>query len=110
MASTLAKVVLKASEHSVIPALPHDAHPLQLRPDATYVLVGGLGGLGRGLAIYLADHGAKHFAFFSRTADIPPAAQKVLDQLKERNVEAKGLCLRRYRSRGLEKGRCPNWQ
>ena len=83
------KVVLKASEHSVIPALPHDAHPLQLRPDASYVLVGGLGGLGRGLAIYLADHGAKHLAFFSRTADIPPAAQRVLDQLNERNVEAR---------------------
>ena len=82
------KVVLKASEHSVIPALPHDAHLLQLREDATYVLVGGLGGLGRGLAIYLADHGAKHLAFFSRTVDIPPPAQKVLDQLKERNVEA----------------------
>ena len=83
------KIVLKASEHSVIPALPHDAHPLQLREDATYVLVGGLGGLGRGLAIYLADHGAKHLAFFSRTADIPPPAQKILDQLKERDVEAK---------------------
>lgn len=83
------KIVLKASEHSVIPALPHDAHPLQLRPNATYVLVGGLGGLGRGLSIYLADHGAKNLAFFSRTADIPLPAQKVLDQLKERDVEAR---------------------
>ena len=83
------KLVLKASEHSMVPALPHDAHPLELRPDATYVLVGGLGGLGRGLAPYLADHGAKHLAFFSRTDDIQPAARKVLDQLGERNVEAK---------------------
>ena len=83
------KLVLKSSEHSVIPALPHDAHPLKLRPGATYVLVGGLGGLGRSLAIYLADHGAKHLAFFSRTDDVQPAARKVLDQLEERNVEAK---------------------
>lgn len=82
------KLVLKASEYSVIPAMPHDAHPLKLRSDATYVLVGGLGGLGRGLAIYLADHGAKHLAFFTRTDDVQPAARKVLDQLKERNVEA----------------------
>ena len=62
---------------------------MDLRSKATYVLVGGLGGLGRGLAIYLADHGAKHLAFFSRRDDVQPAAQKVLDQLKERDVEAK---------------------
>ena len=83
------KLILKTSENSVIPALPHDAHPLKLRSDATYVLVGGLGGLGRGSAIYLADHGAKHLAFFSRTNDIQPAARRVLDQLDERSVEAK---------------------
>ena len=83
------KIILKTSDDSVIPALPHDSHPLELRANATYVLVGGLGGLGRGLAIYLADHGAKHLAFFSRTNDISPAARRVLDQLKERSVEAK---------------------
>ncbi|KAL8730919.1 MAG: hypothetical protein Q9181_004491 [Wetmoreana brouardii] len=83
------RIVLKASEDSVVPALPHDTHPLKLRLDATYVLVGGLGGLGRGLASYLADHGANHIAFFSRTEDVRPAARKVLDQLKKRNVEAR---------------------
>lgn len=83
------KIVLKPSAASVIPVLPHDMHPLELNPDATYVLVGGLGGLGRGLAAFLADHGARHMAFFSRTADIPPAAQKMLEQLTEREVEAK---------------------
>lgn len=84
----IGKIVLKASEHSVIPAFPHDAHPLKLHSDATYVLVGGLGGLGRGLAIYFADHGAKNIAFFTRTDDIQPAAQRVLDQLKEKKVKA----------------------
>lgn len=83
------KLVLKASENSVIPTLPYDAHPMELSPNATYVLVGGLGGLGRGLAPYLAEHGAKHLAFFSRTDDVQPAAQKVLDQLRGQNVEAK---------------------
>lgn len=82
------KLVLKASEDSVIPALPNSVHPLQLRSDGTYVLVGGLGGLGRGLAMYLADHGAKHLAFVSRTDDVRPAAQKMLSELKERTVEA----------------------
>lgn len=82
------KIILKASEQSVIPTLPHHAHPMKLRSDATYVPVGGLGGLGRGLASYLADPGAKHLTFSSRTDDVQPAAQKVLDQLEERKVEA----------------------
>lgn len=69
--------------------MPHDEHPIELGLDATYVLVGGLGGLGRGLAVFLADHGAKHLAFFSRTDDVQPAARQVLDQLRERSVEAK---------------------
>ncbi|KAL8719832.1 MAG: hypothetical protein Q9225_003210 [Loekoesia sp. 1 TL-2023] len=83
------KIILKASEHSVVPALPHDVHPMKLRADATYVLVGGLGGLGRGLALYLADHGANHLAIFSRRDNVQPAARKVLNQLMERNVEAR---------------------
>ena len=85
----MGKVVLRATEHSIVPALPHDSHPLRLHPDATYVLVGGLGGLGRGLAVYLADHGARHLALFSRAHTITPPVQKVLDQLAERKVEAK---------------------
>ncbi|KAL8810423.1 MAG: hypothetical protein Q9200_002591 [Gallowayella weberi] len=83
------KLVMTASKHSIIPALPHDAHPLELRPDATYVLVGGLGGLGRGIATYLADHGAKHLVFFSRSATIKPVAQALLDRLHDQDVEAR---------------------
>lgn len=85
----IGKIVIKASEHSVVPTLPHDEHPLKLRSEATYVIVGGLRGLGRGLASYLADHGAKHLALFSRTGNVEPAAQEVLDRLKDGNVEAK---------------------
>lgn len=83
------KLVLKATDQSLVPAIPHDPHPLELCPDATYVLVGGLGGLGRGLAVYLADHGAKHLAFFSRTSDgLNVQAQQVLSLLRDRSVQA----------------------
>ncbi|KAL8653433.1 MAG: hypothetical protein Q9226_003851 [Calogaya cf. arnoldii] len=85
----MGKLVLRASEHSIVPALPHDAHPLELRPDATYVLVGGLGGLGRGIATYLADHGAKHLAFFSRSSSVKPVAQELLDKLGKQKVDSR---------------------
>ncbi|KAF2676482.1 polyketide synthase [Lentithecium fluviatile CBS 122367] len=39
---------------------------LALRPDASYFLVGGLGGIGRSLALWLVENGARHLVFLSR--------------------------------------------
>lgn len=82
------KVVLRLTEDSMVPALLHNTNLLKLSPNATYVLAGGLGGIGRALAIYLADHGARHLAFLSRTGRLLPQAQEVLDQLRRRNLHA----------------------
>ncbi|OJZ83788.1 hypothetical protein ASPFODRAFT_73203 [Aspergillus luchuensis CBS 106.47] len=37
--------------------------------DASYLLVGGLGGLGSGIARWMVEHGARHLIFLSRSAD-----------------------------------------
>lgn len=42
--------------------------PTKLSPDATYVVTGGTGALGRTVATYLAERGARHIALLSRTA------------------------------------------
>ncbi|KZL70111.1 polyketide synthase [Colletotrichum tofieldiae] len=41
------------------------------REDVTYLLVGGMGGIGRSVAIWMAENGARNFVFFSRTAGEP---------------------------------------
>lgn len=46
------------------PALPKPA----FRADRAYLLVGGMGGLGRAIALWMATHGAKHIIFLSRSA------------------------------------------
>ncbi|GFF81102.1 polyketide synthase, putative [Aspergillus udagawae] len=38
------------------------------RGDRSYLLVGGMGGLGRAIATWMATHGAKHLIFLSRSA------------------------------------------
>lgn len=51
--------------------LPADfAEPEELRflADRAYLLVGGLGGLGRSAAMYLAERGARHIIFLSPSA------------------------------------------
>ena len=50
------------------------AFPTKLTPDATYVVTGGGGALGRIMATYLAERGARHIALLSRS-EIPPSDQ-----------------------------------
>lgn len=82
------KCVLKVHPDDFVPVIPRNPHPLVLRKDATYVLVGGLGGIGRSLAIMLANHGAKHLAFISRSGDAKPEAKKTISDLETLGVSA----------------------
>jgi NAD(P)-dependent dehydrogenase (short-subunit alcohol dehydrogenase family) len=53
--------------------LPSEAahEPFRARSDAAYLLTGGLGGLGRSVSTWLAERGARHFVFLSRSAAKP---------------------------------------
>ncbi|CCF33226.1 hypothetical protein CH063_00138 [Colletotrichum higginsianum] len=72
----------------VIRARPH----LRLNPDATYLLVGCLGGLGRSLTSWMMQRGARGFAFLSRSgSDSRQAAILVKD------LEARGAHVQVFR-------------
>ena len=59
--------------------LPHKTQ-IKLKADATYLLVGCLGGLGRSLSYWMIKRGARRFAFLSRSgADAKSAATLVED-------------------------------
>jgi hypothetical protein len=51
---------------------------LRLRPDASYLLVGGLRRIGGSLAGFLARHGAKNLAVLSRSGCKDPVSQAVI--------------------------------
>ena len=58
-----------------------------VREDASYLITGGLGGLGLGIATRLVERGARHLVLVGRSA--PSAeARRVLDQLRDRGVES----------------------
>ena len=38
---------------------------LRLHASAAYLLVGGLGGLGRAISVWMVEHGARHLIFLS---------------------------------------------
>ncbi|KAK0726009.1 KR domain-containing protein [Lasiosphaeris hirsuta] len=66
-------------EPTVVEALP-SRKPLKFDSEATYLLVGCLGGLGRSLTSWMMKSGARRFTFLSRSgADAPSAAKLVSD-------------------------------
>ncbi|KUI43055.1 polyketide synthase [Mycobacterium sp. IS-1590] len=63
-------------EVKLVPRLRHTTSltkpfPTKLSPAATYVVTGGTGALGRSVATYLVEHGARHIALLSRSG-LPP--------------------------------------
>lgn len=54
-----------------------------LSSEGTYVLVGCLGGLGRSLTKWMMEHGAKHFAFISRSGASKPEAARVIESIEK---------------------------
>ena len=60
-------VITFSPQHEDLPATPRP-RIAPIRSDASYLLVGGMGGLGRSLASWLVEAGAKYLIFFSRSA------------------------------------------
>ena len=60
------KVVLTVGEETMVKALPPPNEPMHLEGSGTYVIAGGLGGLGQKIIHFLANHGAKNILVLSR--------------------------------------------
>ncbi|KAJ3957697.1 hypothetical protein N0V92_005716 [Colletotrichum tropicale] len=87
----IGKMVLKAGNSDLVPIVPQRIKPFYLRPDVTYLLPGGLGGLGRSIASWMVDHGARYLAFTSRSGATKPAAKELVDNLVKRGVNVKAF-------------------
>jgi len=60
--------------------------PAKLNEEATYLIIGGLGGLGRSLARWLVSHGAKNLILLSRNAKSSPHAQPLRTHLADAGI------------------------
>jgi polyketide synthase 12/myxalamid-type polyketide synthase MxaF len=64
---------------------PSSSHGFQARPDASYLITGGLGALGLAVASWLAERGARHLVLLGRHAPTA-AAGATLEALERRGV------------------------
>lgn len=74
-------VILHETSESTVNLLPPRPH-LRLHADATYFLVGCLGGLGRSLTAWMMKKGARNFAFLSRSGADSQQASLLVEQLR----------------------------
>jgi 6-methylsalicylic acid synthase len=72
----------------VRPTPARGTKPLECRPDATYLITGGLGALGLEVADWLADRGARHVVLAGRKAATDEAAGRI------RSLERRGVIVR----------------
>jgi acyl carrier protein len=56
-----------------------------LREDGSYLITGGLGGLGLTVALWMVEQGAKHLTLASRSGD-SAAAQALVHELRQRGI------------------------
>ncbi|KAK1573272.1 KR domain-containing protein [Colletotrichum navitas] len=86
----MGKIVLSYSQDDGrAPVLCKAKTSLQLDPAVTYLIVGGLGGLGRSLATELVASGARNIAFISRSGDRKPDAKVTVDRLVSRGANVR---------------------
>jgi amino acid adenylation domain-containing protein len=81
------KIVLVPKDDELVPTLPPSFTPGALfKPNRSYLLVGGLGGIGRALAEWMYRRGARHLGFLSRSGKESSAAQTTIDWLTQKDV------------------------
>lgn len=81
--------VLSFDPEDRIPVTLEVANPLVLEANATYLLVGGTGGLGTNLVTFLAQKGARHLAVVSRSGPASKNADSFTQNLASMGVIAK---------------------
>ena len=85
------KIVLTLDAGAMVPMLPAKPPPLKLDPEATYVLSGGLGGLGPSIAETMYEAGARRLAFLSRSGASTAEQQRLLAGFQARGCIAEAF-------------------
>jgi KR domain/Zinc-binding dehydrogenase len=78
----MGKVVTKFPEGDTLSLTPTIQKPV-FRGEASYLFVGGMGGLGQSIASWMASHGAKNLIFLSRAAGKSDDDQAFIKELNE---------------------------
>ncbi|KAF9887258.1 hypothetical protein FE257_010386 [Aspergillus nanangensis] len=84
------KIVCKAKDNDLVMAMPPPLQPVEFNDGVTYIIVGGFGGLGQHIAMWMVEHGARNLVFLSRSGADSLEAKKILREIHEKGAHAVG--------------------
>ncbi|PLB49359.1 putative polyketide synthase [Aspergillus steynii IBT 23096] len=87
----MGKIVVQMTERSSSLQVAKSRQKVTFDPDTAYLLVGGLGGIGRSIALWMVEHGAKHLIFLSRSAGQSPGDKSFLHELEIQGCDARAV-------------------
>jgi zearalenone synthase (highly reducing iterative type I polyketide synthase) len=80
-------VLVSFDERDRIPVAPSVENRFHLPIEATYVLAGGMGGVGRSLAKFLVANGARNLVFLSRSGTSSSHAKRLVEEMEHKGVK-----------------------
>ncbi|KAI0024632.1 hypothetical protein F4780DRAFT_795163 [Xylariomycetidae sp. FL0641] len=83
----IGRVVISPKAEDVVPQFIQDERPWTFDENASYLIAGGSGGLGRAIMKWMADRGAKHLIVPSRSGASSKAATQLVAELTARGVQ-----------------------
>ncbi|KAI0015978.1 ketoacyl-synt-domain-containing protein [Xylariomycetidae sp. FL0641] len=86
-ARTHGKLVVVPHADDVVKATPPKKPAQLLKEDATYILIGGTGGLGRSMARWMVGRGARHLVLVSRSGSATGKVKELIDEAAEARAE-----------------------
>jgi len=85
----IGKIVFEAHDDDLVPIVPPKYSMMSFSPEYTYVLSGGLGGLGRSTAEWMVRQGARNIVFLSRSGARKAEAQATLKALSDNGANVR---------------------
>jgi hypothetical protein len=82
----MGKFVLVPKDDALVPVVPSPPIPYKFEDNASFVLAGGLGGIGRSIARWMVSRGAKNIIFLSRSGAESTSAQQFIAELESHEV------------------------
>ena len=80
---SIGKLVIVSNPDDQVKAIPNRLSNSLLHSSATYVIVGGTGGLGRSIARWMTMKGARYIVLLSRSGNASSKIQELADSLSK---------------------------
>jgi NADPH:quinone reductase-like Zn-dependent oxidoreductase/acyl carrier protein len=85
--SNSGRILVTVDEHDVVPKHLTRRSTWQFDAHASYIVAGGLGGLGRAIIRWMADRGLRNIIIPSRSGPTSPAAKELISDLQSKGVQ-----------------------